>query len=205
MIVLSSLTPQQQDVLQEVINIGVGWSAGILNEMIASHINLNVPQVRVLSFWDCENELKQILHQERICGVRLDFKGGLIGNAQFILSPANAFILLSLLLGDFEETCDFDRLKSGTLTEIGNILINGVMGAISNLINEHLSYSLPIYYEGKFEEIIQDEVQPSSLMILAQSHFEIPQYNLEGQFLISFNLNSFESLINTLEKGLLPL
>jgi len=43
------LTPMQLDILQELINIGVGRAAGMLNRMVSTHIQLQVPELVVLS------------------------------------------------------------------------------------------------------------------------------------------------------------
>ncbi len=43
------LTAAQLDALKELINIGIGRAAGMLNDMVNSHVSLQVPQVRILS------------------------------------------------------------------------------------------------------------------------------------------------------------
>ena len=37
------LTAEQQDILTELINIGVGRASGMLNEMLQSHVDLQSP------------------------------------------------------------------------------------------------------------------------------------------------------------------
>ncbi|MFP5259477.1 MAG: chemotaxis protein CheC, partial [Acidobacteriota bacterium] len=44
-----SLSSLQLDILQELINIGVGRAAGMLNQMVNTHIQLQVPVLRVLT------------------------------------------------------------------------------------------------------------------------------------------------------------
>jgi chemotaxis protein CheY-P-specific phosphatase CheC len=42
-------SPEQLDALRELINIGIGRAAGVLNEMLSAHIQLYVPDVEILS------------------------------------------------------------------------------------------------------------------------------------------------------------
>ena len=44
---MEKLTEFQFDALTEVINIGVGRAASILNEMIETHISLQIPEIKV--------------------------------------------------------------------------------------------------------------------------------------------------------------
>jgi chemotaxis protein CheC len=43
------LTADQIDALKELINIGIGRAAGVLNTMLHSHIRLRVPVVEIFS------------------------------------------------------------------------------------------------------------------------------------------------------------
>jgi len=42
------LTELQLDTLREIINVGVGYAAGSLNELVGTPISLRVPEVEVL-------------------------------------------------------------------------------------------------------------------------------------------------------------
>ena len=44
-----SMTPEQIDALKELINIGVGKAAAMLNQMVNIRVHLKVPFVKVLT------------------------------------------------------------------------------------------------------------------------------------------------------------
>ena len=44
-----NLTPDQADILRELMNIGVGRAAGMLNEMTDAYVRLQVPSVGIFS------------------------------------------------------------------------------------------------------------------------------------------------------------
>jgi chemotaxis protein CheC len=197
------LTPQHIDALQEVINIGVGWAAGIFNDMIDCHIQLQIPTINILSPQEASEEIELHLHSQKVSSVCLNFTGSLNGNAQLIFPVDSASKLLSVLTHEPEGSPDLDAVKIGTLTEVGNILINGVIGSISNLMEQHFDYSLPIYFEGKCEELLNSNgTKNKSTILLAQTSFVIEKLYVEGGFILIFNLGSFEQLIKALDEEL---
>ena len=83
------LTGLQVDVISEMINIGVGRSASILNEMVRARVQLQVPIVRVLapdhfSHFLEENAL-YLGHAEQAQGPYYGLVGGRSGEYHTIL------------------------------------------------------------------------------------------------------------------------
>uniref|UniRef100_A0ACD5GZE0 Uncharacterized protein n=1 Tax=Desertifilum tharense IPPAS B-1220 TaxID=1781255 RepID=A0ACD5GZE0_9CYAN len=50
-----------------------------------------------------------------------------------IFPTESASTLVSLLTGEKPGTPDLEAVKIGTLLEVGNIVLNGVVGTVSNL------------------------------------------------------------------------
>jgi len=143
------LSTRQLDALQELVNIGIGQAAGVLNDMIDSPIRLQIPYLQILTPIDVEEELEQHLNGEQIAAVQLKFTGSFGGIAQLVFPTNSAALLVTMLTGE-EGTHDLDSVKIGTLSEVGNIVINGVMGAISNVLQQRLNYSIPTIAKGRF-------------------------------------------------------
>jgi chemotaxis protein CheC len=197
------LTSQHLDALQEIINIGVGWAASIFNDMIDSHIQLQIPTIEILSPQEATKEIETHLHSEKVSSVCLNFTGSLKGNAQLIFPVDSASKLLSVLTHEPEGSPDLDAVKIGTLTEVGNILINGVIGSISNLMEQKFDYSLPSYFEGQCQDLLDSNgTKNKATILLAQTNFTIEKLYVEGGFILIFNLGSFEQLIEALNQEL---
>jgi chemotaxis protein CheC len=196
-----NLTPSQLDVLQEIINIGVGRAANVLNEMIAAHIRLQVPAIKVLSRLDIKQELSARLRLEPISSVRLGFTGTLSGNAHLVFPTDSASKLVAILTDEEIGTPDLDAVKIGTLTEVGNIVINGAIGSISNLLKQQLRYSMPAYIEGSIEQLLTNGSSSiNATILLAQTRFTIDQLQVEGDIILFFNLGSFDILLTSIEQ-----
>lgn len=196
------MTPtfSQLDALQELVNIGVGRAAGVLNEMIDSHISLQIPFISILSPVEVKNELEKRLGGDRISAVRLGFTGSLSGSAQLVFPTDSASTLVSVLTNEELGTPDLDAVKIGTLSEVGNIVINGVMGSISNLLEQHFNYSLPSYIEDTVERLLTvNGFGINVTVLLAQTRFTIEQLHVEGDIILIFKVGSFDVLLEAID------
>ncbi|MFM9267946.1 chemotaxis protein CheC [Tychonema sp. BBK16] len=200
------LTDRQLDALQELVNIGIGQAAGILNDMIESPIRLQIPYLQILTPNDVQQQLEQHLNGEQISAVQLKFTGSFGGIAQLVFPTNSAATLVTMLTGEEAGTHDLDAVKIGTLSEVGNIVINGVMGAISNVLQQRLNYSIPNYMEGTIATLlISGGLTADTVVLLAQTRFIIEKLHIEGDIILIFNVSSFDTLlaaINQLAGGL---
>lgn len=193
-----NLSEREIDALKELINIGVGRAAGVLSEMIEAPISLNVPSVKVLAIRDLLNEI-DATRAEQLSAVKLGFKGSFSGTAALLFPPDSASKLVSVLIRDEKDVTDLDSLRVGTLNEVGNIVINGVMGSIANLLKQHITYSLPTYIEERMDRLIGSEQEAGDeTVLLAHTFFKVEQYLIEGNILLVFESASFGSLITAI-------
>lgn len=195
-----TLSKEKIDVLQELINIGIGKAAGMLNEMLDTHVVLQVPVIRIFSQEDCEQELGT-LAGNTVAAVRMGFKGSFSGNAFLLFPPESANNLVSVLTGEDCIEDDMDSIRIGTLTEIGNIVINSVMGSISNIIGKHLTYSVPSYIEDSLLAMLvqQSENRSDATIIVAETHFVIETHSINGDILLFFEVGSFDDLVDCID------
>ncbi|HYQ48705.1 MAG TPA: chemotaxis protein CheX [Thermodesulfovibrionales bacterium] len=196
------LTEEQIDALKELINIGVGRASGVLSSMIECKISLQVPHIRVLSLIELNDEVERI-GAGRLAAVKLGFKGSFAGTAALVFPPDSAAKLVSLLVREENDTPDLDSVRVGTLNEVGNIVINGVMGSVANVLKQHIDYSLPTYVEDSLEHMLTAGVAGNEIMILlAHTHFTVEEYMIEGNIILLFESKSFGSLILAIDRDL---
>lgn len=195
-----NLSVAEIEALQELVNIGVGRAAGVLNEMIGSRIRLQIPFIKIFSLESLKQELQQNLNGDRLSAVKLGFTGSVAGTAQLIFPTDSASTLVSLLTSEIPGTPDLDSVKIGTLTEVGNIVLNGVMCSVSNVLEQRLKYTLPIYREGYVENLLtaEDSVAKTTVL-LAQTHFTIEQLPITGDIILLFQVGSLDALLTAIE------
>ncbi len=192
------ISDDQIDYLRELVNIGIGRAAADLNSMVSSHVHLQAPIVEVLTLGEIAVRV-QGLGGQLTSAVRLVFKGTLTGTAWQLFPSDSAAKLVSLLTEDQVEDDDLDSLRIGALVEVGNILLNGVMGVISNEMKDHLTFTVPSYVEGSFKDLlIPTGADESTLVVWAQTHFVIQQRQISGQVMLLFEIDSLSRLFSQL-------
>ncbi|HEY9852014.1 MAG TPA: chemotaxis protein CheC [Leptolyngbyaceae cyanobacterium] len=195
-----NLTSEQIDNLQELVNIGIGRAAGVLNEMIGSPISLRIPYIKTIAPEELQSELQLRFNDECLSTVKLNFTGAFSGTAELIFPTESASTLVEVLTGEIAGTPDLDVVKIGTLLEVGNIVLNGIMGSLSNLLTRHLEYSLPSYLEGQVEKLVNTkELGVNSGILLAHTRFIIEQLQIAGNIILIFKVGSFEAMLKAIE------
>lgn len=187
------LSSEQIDALKEFINIGVGRSAAMLNEMVQFPIKLHVPNIRILDYNELKKELSN-LSEDKVSTVQLNFSGSLTGVAELVFPSISAAKLVALLTGEEIGSIDLDSLRAGTLCEVGNIVLNGVMGSISNLLEKHFNYSVPRYYEDDFRKMISSNMKENTVYLMGEAQFEIEKLKITGEIILLFELGAFEEI-----------
>lgn len=192
-------TLEQIDVLKELINIGVGRAAGMLNDMLQSRVYLQVPYVKIFSPTTLQAEIEE-LGNEKLSTVRLTFRGPFSGIASLVFPPDSAGKLVDILTGEEPGQTDLDSIRIGTLTEVGNIILNGVMGSIGNVLEKHINYSVPTYLENNIEQLLLAEnVDMDTTILLAHTRFSIEQLQIEGDIILLFEVGSFDALLEAID------
>ena len=194
------LTADEIDALKELINIGVGHAAGMLNEMLQFPIELQIPEVELLSPVELQAELKKRFGIDRLSVVQLGFNGSFSGSAQLLFPTESAVNLVSVLTGEDKASPDLDSLKISTLSEVGNMLINGVMGSIGNVLDQPLDYEVPYYSEEKIEQLLssKEESLDYGSVLLAPAHFCVEELQVQGDILLFFDVGSFKVLLDAI-------
>jgi chemotaxis protein CheC len=196
-------TAYHLDALKEIVNTGVGRAAASLNVMLDSHIELEVPSISIYRPEDLDEEHDMASEAELAC-VQLGFHGYLTGSAILVFPPKSAVKLVAALTGEDPGTPHLNAIMAGTLNEIGNIVINGVIGTIGNLLSRPFDFSLPNYLEGRLVELLKPvETEMNLTILLVRTRFRVEDRQVEGSIFLLFELGSFDTLLAAID-GLTP-
>ena len=198
---MKTLTESQSDALTELINIGVGRAANALNELTGSHIILRVPRIELYNF----NELDQIrsrFGENPLAAVLQNFRGGYEGRAALIFPTESAISLVEGITGEEPEADDLDAIQSGTLCEIGNIVINALLGTIGNMLGDRLDFDLSEYQQDEIINLlpVQSDSSLEGLILLSEVHFLIEKMDISGHIILTFDIDNLNSLFRLIDK-----
>jgi len=183
------------DAIRELINIGVGRAAGMLNEITQRPIILQVPSISIESLENLNRS-----HDENsppLSTISLHFQGTMSGVAALVFPPKSAALLVTLMTQEDENAQDLDVMQIETLKEVGNIIINAVMGSIANVLEQHLKYSLPNYREVRIATLAQSLKQSAdNRVVLANARFYLEGTTISGNILLILEIGSMDALLD---------
>ncbi len=198
------INAEQLDALQELLNIGVGRAAGSLNQMLEKPIRLHIPFLQLGKMEELSQEVQK-MKDTTLSSVQLPFKGTFSGSSCLLFPTDSAKALVIALTGEPDDPDTMDSLRESTLTEIGNIVLNGVMGSLANILNHQIIYSVPYYQETSIQGLLQPTPSDSSEVILwARTQFTIEEYDLTGDILLMFGIPDLGLLINAVSEFMQP-
>ncbi|MCX6701449.1 MAG: chemotaxis protein CheX [Methanomicrobiales archaeon] len=190
------------DAIREIVNIGIGRAAGQLQQMTGSHIHLQIPSIKIVPFDEITEAGNTIISGDTLSAVLLDFKGTFSGMSAMVFPPDSAAALVMLLTGEREKSPELDAMRIEALKEVGNIIINAVMGSIANILSEHLTYSIPAYYEGPMVNLagLKRKGLRDECVLLARTNFLIEDLNIEGDILLVLEIGSLDALVASINR-----
>lgn len=195
----TAITGDDIDAFRELINIGIGRSAGMLNKITRSHVTLSVPEVRVIPVMEVDDLFND--SGEELSAVSLDYTGSFSGRTAVIFPQDSAAKLAIAVTGENQGSRDLDSMKVEVLKEVGNILVSGVMGSISNVLKTSLSYSLPVYNKSDLMDLISDcENFAEEFVIIGNADFTIRDLEIAGNIVMILEMGSLGHLLECIRR-----
>jgi chemotaxis protein CheC len=193
------LSAVQLDGLTEIINIGMGEAAASLSELVADRIELRIPFVTICSSAEAVQIVSRRQTDRIDASIVQEFQGAISGRAILAFPRTSSLKLGQILAGTAEQPTAIDLELGGMLSEIGNIVLNGVMGTISNLIGDRLEYSLSrLVIDADISTLILEDVQVGPrdpAVLIADAQFAVNARDVSGSLLILFHVGSIERIL----------
>ncbi|WP_285766615.1 chemotaxis protein CheC [Peribacillus sp. SI8-4] len=141
---IEKISPLQLDILKEIGNIGAGNAATSLSAILNRKIDMNVPNVRIVSFDEMIEMAGGADHV--VASVFLRIEGDASGSMFFVLSLPLAQYLIRKMAGD--ETFSIDstphaELALSCLQELGNILSGSYLSSLADFTQLNIFPSVP--------------------------------------------------------------
>lgn len=196
------LTPDQHDALTELVNIGVGRAAAVLSELCGERVEVSVPHVLICQLPEVGQHLSA--EQDVLATLVLqDFQGGLSGRAVLAL-PRSSSLKLGQLLGHMTHLpCESDLDLREILTEVGNLVLNSVLGSIGNTAHARLLCSVPeLVTPAEPVSVLanyllrQDRAEHG--VFVANVHFHVARLAIQGSIVVLFECDGIVALLDSL-------
>ena len=195
------LTERQRDALAELINIAFARTGAALSELTGHRVILNPPEVAIYRTEQLRGALAKFVPGD-IASIHQVFAGPVAGDALLLLNYAGAVQLTDLLTDEDQPSVFLDESAREVLTEVGNILLNACLGMFGNLLNVHVTFSVPRLHLETLDELIESTTTDKGEMhyaLVVYTAFQIRDSSVKGFLVIVLSVASLDRLIQEVD------
>ena len=191
----AALSELQLDALTELVNLGVSGAAVSLRQMVGREILLSVPSV-VLVERPRAVELLRSAGSSKLVAVHQVFEGDITGRVLLIFPDTKSLELVRVVTNGDLPLEDIIDLEQEALAETGNIILNGCLSTIANLLRRTLKISLPEILRGDSEQLFSLPPPPEAgaMVLFVYINFSIYERDIQGYIALFMDLPSLAAL-----------
>ena len=189
------LTELELDALTELVNLAVSKAAFGLAEMVHEEVSLSVPKVALVSREDAILAMAE--HKwANLVAVHQMFAGDIDGRALLIFPEEKSLELVRAVVGGEFTLEEILELEQEALAETGNVILNGCLATIANMLERTLKISLPEVLRGSSAEVFNLEPPPrdGGSVLFVYINFTLRRRDIEGYIAMLMDLPSLSSL-----------
>jgi chemotaxis protein CheC len=190
-----ALDELERDALTELVNIGVSRAAASLRKMVNRQVILSVPSVEIVTRKSAASLIGQ-RESESLIAVQQQFEGPFSGRALLIFPESNGLSLVRAIIGDEMEEADLIEMEEEALAETGNVILNGCLGSMANMLQHTLKMSLPDVRRGDSNLLFGaiGNANEESFVLFLYINFSVRERNIRGYIAMIMDLPSLEKL-----------
>jgi chemotaxis protein CheC len=196
------LREQTRDALAEAINIAFARTAASLSTLTGNHVELDVPRVKVTPIDAVVDALTDFVADE-VASVMQPFSGPVSGDALLVLSYAGAVRLADLVADEPSSSTRLTESTREVLTEIGNILLNACLGVFGNLLELHVTFTVPRLFVDRLAEIVGMLVAANPELryaLVIHTAFRLRSERVNGYLVMVLGVGSITRLIEAVDR-----
>ncbi|EIM28962.1 chemotaxis protein CheX [Microvirga lotononidis] len=189
------LSDLEHDALTEIVNIGVSRAASSLRKMVGEEVLLSVPSIEIMA---PQNAARLIGERETdsLVAIQQQFEGAFSGRALLIFPEATSFDLVKAIIGNDVPPEQIVEMEQEALAETGNIILNGCLATMANMLKRSLNISLPEVIRGDGMRLFTDahESSDEGLVLFLYINFSVRNRDIRGYIAMLMDLPSLSAL-----------
>jgi chemotaxis protein CheC len=196
------MTERQRDAISELINIAFARTGAALSELTGHRVLLSAPEVYVHPTTELPAALAKFIPGE-IASIHQVFGGPVAGDALLLLNYDGAVHLTDLLTDEGGAVSSrLDESAREVLTEVGNILLNACLGMFGNLLDVHVSFSVPRLHLDTLEELLASLIKgdnEAQYALVIYTAFQVRDSSVKGYLVMVLSVASLDRLMQEVE------
>ena len=194
------ISPHYADAFKEIFNIGIGRAANALSKLVYEKVKLSVPRLDVLP----RDKLQQTVTENfdgDLALIRQDFKGSARGIAFLLMSKESGRRLVNALVHGSEATSDTDAADRELLVEIGNILINALVGSMANTLGIGFQLEQANCEMGAVDDVCEQFTsEVADYVLLVETLFLMPGRHIGGNLFIMMTSEEMGNVLRGIDR-----
>ena len=199
------LTPEQEDALIEIGNIGMSKAAKQLSVLLNSAIKITIPKI---SLMDVDEIVKEDLidQTQTYILVSQHLSADMEGCAALVFRRQLANRLTMTVINHAPEfnTQEARACEQDAMLEIGNIIISSCISVIAKMFSNFVNLDFPAYSEGKLILLLNNLMntlrKSHKNMIAITTKLETQNDNLSAHLFLILTTESIVVLLNEVRK-----
>jgi chemotaxis protein CheC len=181
----------------------VSRAAGSLRKMVGRQVLLSVPAIEIIGQSEAAARIME-REEGELMAVRQDFSGAFSGSALLIFPQTSSLELIRAVVGEALSAAEVAELEQEALAETGNIILNGCLGTMANILRQSLTMTLPEVFRGSGSALfhLQDEPQqlqdggpqPDGLILFLYINFSVLGRDIRGYIAMLLDMPAFTAL-----------
>lgn len=186
------------DFLGVVSKIGMDRAGTLMSQFLGKSVKMGPPKVMVLSTSDSGSNFG-IGDFERV-GTELKFSGTYNGSAHLMFKKDVADSIVSNITGEKPESLIWKDVTNDVLSEMGNIILNGVVGTMSNIVKGKLIFQVPSLKKGYIEKLVENNFDSKTeVSFVGLGLFHMDEIDVDGVISFSFNFDNVSDLLSSIK------
>ncbi len=190
-----ALTDLERDALTELVNIGVSRAASSLRKMIGEEVLLSVPAIEIMPPQDAARLIGE-RETDGLVAIQQCFEGAFSGRALLIFPETTSLDLVRAIIGNDVPPDEIAELEQEALAETGNVILNGCLATMANMLKRSLNVSLPEVVRGDGARMfaISQDRPADGLVLFLYINFSVRNRNIRGYIAMLMDLPSLTAL-----------
>jgi len=193
---IPKLNDLEEDLLKELFNLGVGKAAASLSKMVTQEILLSVPKVE---FAKSSAMIELLDSNESIISISQSIHGPFDAKSILLFPEHGGMEVVRQMLGSQLSDEAIADLHEEALSEIGNVVLNACIGAISKSMNTIFDVEIPKFNQASPENLLQaSNLLDGDTILLININMKLKDSDIEGYLAFVFSSESLKKLQGSL-------
>ena len=191
-----TLSELERDALTEIVNIGVSRAAASLRKMVDAEVLLSVPSLDIIT----QHAAAVLIGQrevDELVAVRQSFSGAFSGRALLIFPQGQSLELVRAVAGGDMSAEDLVEMEVEALAETGNVILNGCLASMANMLQRSLDMSIPEVMRGSGAELFvpaEAAAGVDPVVLVLYIDFTVREHDIRGYIAMLMDLPSLSAL-----------